>query len=195
MNIVRTLESLGQARKTYFDWLYELIWSRRLLLAVFVAILTGISAQLRIHLPFTPVPITGQVFMVLLSGILLGRMYGGLSMIIYVLGGFAGMPWFTGFAGGFPIGPTTGYLLGFIPAAFLIGWISQSFKQSHTFIRLLSLMIFAVSIIYFFGALHFALFMQCSIKNTLYLAVLPFIPVDLVKACTAACVARIILPE
>ena len=195
MNIVKTLEGLGHAREIYFEWLYDLAWKKRAFLALLVAILTGIFAQLRIYLPFTPVPITGQVFMVLLSGIILGRFFGGLSMMIYVLIGFAGMPWFSGSSAGFPIGPTTGYLLGFIPAGFLVGWVTQCYKKSRTFIGLLSLFMVAVAIIYFFGALHFTIFTQCSFNNTFYLAVLPFIPVDLVKACAAACTARIILPE
>lgn len=192
MNPVKTL---GATRKIYFDWLHNLTWAKRSILALLAAILTGISAQLRIPLPFTPVPITGQVFMVLLCGVALGHIYGGLSMIFYVLIGFAGMPWFAGSVAGLPIGPTTGYLMGFIPAAFLIGWVTQRDKQHHPFLKLIVLMMVAVSIIYIFGALHFTIFMQSSIKTTLYMAVLPFLPVDLIKAFTAACIARVLLPN
>ncbi|MGB3340381.1 MAG: biotin transporter BioY [bacterium] len=195
MNLAKTLGSLEKTRDIYFDWFDGLAWTKKLYLTLSVAMITGIAAQLRIPLPFTPVPITGQVFVVLLSGIVLGHIYGGLSMMLYASIGFAGMPWFSGSVSGLPISPTTGYVLGFIPAAFLVGWITQRYRQSHSFINLIGLMMIAVSIIYIFGALHFTIFMQSSIKTTLYLTVLPFIPVDLIKALAAACAARVLLPN
>jgi biotin transport system substrate-specific component len=195
VNLAEALDSLGKTRKIYFDWLNGLAWTKKLYLALLVASITGIAAQLRIPLPFTPVPITGQVFVVLLSGVVLGHVYGGLSMILYVLIGFAGMPWFSGSVSGLPISPTTGYILGFIPAALLVGLVTQRYKQNHSFLNLIGLMMIAVSIIYTFGALYFIILMQSSIQTTLYLAVLPFIPVDLAKALAAACIARALLPH
>lgn len=195
MDITDTLGNLEKKKENYYEWLHDLAWAKRLFLALLVAVVTGIAAQIRIPLGFTPVPITGQVFTVLLCGVLLGNIYGGLSMILYMAIGFAGVPWFSGAASGLPIGPTTGYIIGFVPAAFLIGFVTQRYKQIHSFLFLLGLMMVAILIIYICGAAHFALFMKTNLKTTLYMAVLPFLPIDLIKALFAACTARILLPK
>jgi len=80
----------------------------RILLSLTFTGITGLCAQIRFYLPFTPVPVTGQVFAVLLSGAILGKEYGTLSQLLYVFAGIAGIPWFV--VG--PIGPTAGYLVG-----------------------------------------------------------------------------------
>lgn len=195
MNITNTLGNLEKKKENYYEWLHDLAWAKRLFLALLVAVATGIAAQIRIPLGFTPVPITGQVFTVLLCGVILGNIYGGLSMILYMAIGFAGVPWFSGAASGLPIGPTTGYIIGFVPAAFFIGLVTQRYKQTHSFLFLLGLMTVAILIIYICGAVHFALFMKTNLKTTLYMAVLPFLPIDLIKALFAACTARILLPK
>lgn len=195
MNITDTLGNLEKKKENYYEWLHDLAWAKRLFLALLVAVVTGIAAQIRIPLGFTPVPITGQVFTVLLCGVILGNIYGGLSMILYMVIGFAGVPWFSGAASGLPIGPTTGYIIGFVPAAFFIGFVTQRYKQTHSFLFLLGLMTVAISIIYICGAAHFSLFMKTNLKTTLYMAVLPFLPIDLIKALFAACTARILLPN
>ncbi|MFA4991708.1 MAG: biotin transporter BioY, partial [Candidatus Omnitrophota bacterium] len=94
----------------------EVSIANKFILAFGMAGLTGILAQLRIMLPWTPVPITGQTLAVLLAGVLLGRSWGGISQVIYVVLGVAGIPWFNGFAGGYGVllTPSGGYLLGFI---------------------------------------------------------------------------------
>jgi len=195
LDITNTLGNLAKKKENYYEWLHDLAWAKRLFLALLVAVVTGIAAQIRIPLGFTPVPITGQVFTVLLCGVILGNIYGGLSMILYMAIGFAGVPWFSGAASGLPIGPTTGYIIGFIPAAFFIGSVTQRYKQTHSFLFLLGLMTVAISIIHICGAAHFALFMKTNLKTTLYMAVLPFLPIDLIKALFAACTARILLPK
>jgi biotin transport system substrate-specific component len=159
-----------------------------------MAFVTGIAAQVRIPLWFTPVPITAQVFTVLLAGVLLGSLYGSVSMMLYLLLGYAGIPWFTNATTGLPLGPTSGYLIGFIPAAFIIGHLLRSRTTRNPF-TLIFIMISAVGIIYFFGAIHFALFMNTGIKNTLVMAVLPFIPFDIGKALLAGLCAHTILPS
>lgn len=195
MNITDTLGYLEKKKENYYEWLHDLAWTKKILLALLAAVVTGIAAQIRIPLGFTPVPITGQVFAVLLCGVILGNVYGGLSMILYMAIGFVGVPWFSGAASGLPIGPTTGYIIGFVPAAFFIGLVTQRYKQTHSFVFLVGLMMVAVSIIYICGAVHFALFMKTNLKTTLCMAVLPFLPVDLIKALFAACTARILLPK
>lgn len=89
--------------------------------------LVGLAAQAEVRLPFTPVPLTGQTFAVLLVGALLGARRGALAMLAYLAEGAAGMPVFAGGAAGAGalLGPTGGYLLGFVPAAFVTGALAE----------------------------------------------------------------------
>lgn len=93
----------------------------RLSLAV---LLVALLAQVRIPLPFTPVPVTGQTLAVLLVGAWLPPGEAGLSLALYALVGAAGLPVFSGLAAGLAhlMGPTGGYILGFIPAAWVVGY-------------------------------------------------------------------------
>src|SRR3972149_4985549 len=81
------------------------------------AAFTGVCAQVRFYLPFTPVPVTGQVFAVLLCGVLLGPAFGAFSQLLYIALGVAGGPWFV--LG--PVGPTGGYIVGFVLAPAIVG--------------------------------------------------------------------------
>jgi biotin transport system substrate-specific component len=84
-------------------------------------------AQIRITLPFTPIPLTGQTFAVLLSGAVLGSRRGFLSQALYLAEGAAGLPVFAGGAGSalHLLGPTGGYLWSFPVAAALLGWLVE----------------------------------------------------------------------
>src|SRR4030042_122397 len=106
-------------RYNAFRWRYELSVAQKIALALGMACLTGLTAQVRFYLPFTPVPLTGQVFAVLLSAVLLGKWYGGLSQGFYAGIGACGVPWFAGWAGGvrFLSCGHGGYIIGFILAA------------------------------------------------------------------------------
>jgi len=92
-----------------------------LLFSILFAGFTGLCAQLRFYLPFTPVPVTGQVFAVLLSAAVLGKGYGSLSQIFYTVFGLCGVPWFV--VG--PLSITGGYIVGFIVAPYLIGSLME----------------------------------------------------------------------
>lgn len=98
---------------------------RMLIVSALFAAIIGILAQVTIPLPY--VPITGQTLAVGLAATILGSRYGTLSVIIYVLLGAIGAPVYSGFSGGLGvlIGPTGGYLFGFIPTAFLIGLLME----------------------------------------------------------------------
>lgn len=203
-----------QARYNFFKWRYESNFAHKLALAFVFAGLTGLGAQLRIYLPFTPVPITAQVFFVLLSGVVLGRRYGGVSQLIYVALGGAGMPWFAGMKSGWAhlTGLTGGYIAGFVLAAFIIGWFVDNFVRARDFTFQLSLMLFGVAVIYALGALQFYLvltslpalqakllanagFAALGFKEVVAMAVLPFIPGDILKALAAVCIATLLLPK
>ena len=107
--------------------------------AALFAALTGAVAWFKIPLPFTPVPITLQTLMVLLSGAMLGAYYGALAMIIYLILGTIGLPVFAGGSSGVAalLGPTGGYLLSYPVAAFVIGYMLQK-KKLNAFIRYFS---------------------------------------------------------
>ncbi|MBI2124403.1 biotin transporter BioY [Candidatus Pacearchaeota archaeon] len=113
--------------------------------AALFAALTGAVAWFKIPLPFTPVPITLQTLMVLLSGAMLGAYYGALSMIIYLILGAIGLPVFAGGGSGVGAltGPSGGYLFSYPVAAFAIGYMLQK-KTLNAFIRYLSFIVIVV---------------------------------------------------
>ena len=88
------------------------------------AALVGLLAQISIHVPHTPVPITGQTLGVLLAGSALGWRRASLAMSLYLVAGIAGIPWFAGNSSGYPTA-TFGYILGFIAAGALTGWLAS----------------------------------------------------------------------
>ena len=103
-------------------------WARSLALVVSFSLLTALAAQVAVPLPFTPVPLTGQVFAVLLTGALLGSRLGALAMAAYLLEGAAGLPFFAGGRGGAAhllLSPTAGYLWAFPVAAFVTGFFAE----------------------------------------------------------------------
>jgi biotin transport system substrate-specific component len=155
-----------------------------LALSLAFAAFTGILAQVRFHLPFTPVPVTGQVFAVLLCGALLGPGFGSLSQLMYVALGTAGIPWFV--IG--PVGPTGGYLVGFVLAPAIIGSLTR--RGEGGFLRPLLAMLAGVAAIYALGLIQFALFTHAGIVEAARLAVLPFVPFDALKALLATLAAR-----
>ncbi len=108
--------------------LAPLDWVRSLALVVGFSLLTALAAQVVVPLPWTPVPITGQTFAVLLTGALLGPRLGALAMLAYLVEGAAGLPFFA--AGGAGVtrllfSPTSGYLLAYPAAAFLVGLLAE----------------------------------------------------------------------
>ena len=113
--------------------------------AALFAALTGAVAWFKIPLPFTPVPITLQTLMVLLSGAMLGPVYGALSMIVYLLLGAIGLPVFAGGGSGVAalLGPSGGYLFSYPIAAFVIGYMLQK-KKLNVFIRYFSFVVILI---------------------------------------------------
>jgi biotin transport system substrate-specific component len=160
----------------------------RILFSLLFAGFTGLCSRLRIYLPFTPVPVTGQVFAVLLSGIVLGKGFGALSQLLYVGLGLLGIPWFV--IG--PIGPTGGYIVGFITAPYLLGMLLEKRREGRGNIGIFYTFFAAtcgVLLIYLFGVVHFMIFTGMGFAKTLALAVLPFIPFDLIKAAAVTAVS------
>ena len=196
MQLAHAMDKYRYIRHTIFRRRDELGLLYKLGLAFTLACLTGLAAQIRIPLPFTPVPVTGQVLAVLLSGVVLGGCYGGLSQVFYVGLGTIGLPWFSGWNSGLAAitGVTGGYIIGFVPAALMIGWLTNRYVTVRRLHFQLLLMMVGVGIIYVFGAAQFAIVMNMGFLETMKLAVFPFIPVDLMKAIVAASISTAILP-
>ena len=191
-----------QTRYNIFHWRYGLNVPVKLALAIGMAGLTGLLAQIRI--PWAPVPFTCQTLAVLLAGVLLGKWWGGISMAIYGGLGAAGVPWFQGFSGGaaYLAGPTGGYIIGFILAALFLGYVTEKYVQSRRFYSMLGLMLFAsLIIVYVPGLLQLALWLHVakgqafSFGSVLAVGALPFIGGDIAKSVAAALIARGITPR
>ena len=197
----------GRIERTKYDvfrWRYELSVPKKLVLAVGIACLTGLVAQIRFMLPWSPVPVTGQTFAVLLAGVLLGRWWGGTSMAIYAGLGAAGLPWFSGWSGGlgYLAGPTGGYIIGFILAALFLGHFTDTYVKSRSFLSMLALMLVAnFVLIYVPGLLQLGLWLNlvkgepASLTTLLAMGAIPFIAGDITKAIIAATIARGITPR
>jgi biotin transport system substrate-specific component len=146
-----------------------------------MAFLIALSAQFSFDLPYTDVPVTLQVLMVLLAGGFLGARWGGVALGEYLAAGLAGLPVFAqGKAGPAVLfGPTGGYLIGFFVAAVVVGWITE--RAASQMLLGVGLLL-GVLLIYLFGGMGWMLFHLPLWKSVLPFAVLPFIPVDLLKA-------------
>lgn len=158
---------------------------RDVVLITAFSLITALAAQVAIPLPFTPVPITGQTFAVLLGGALLGAKRGALSMLLYLSEGAIGLPVFAGGSSGFAklAGPTGGYLIGFVVAAFLVGALAER-GWDRRFWSAVAAMLIGEGAIYLFGLSWLARFVPSGKVFTL--GMLPFLPGDLIKILLAA---------
>ena len=140
----------------------------------------ALSAQITISLPFSPVPITGQTLVVLLTGLLLGRTRGTAAIAAYLAQGAAGLPFFAGGKSGLAtlFGPTGGYLFGFLAAAYIVGMLSE-LKFKRSIFQAASTLILGNIIIYVFGLFWLARFVGES--QVLQLGLYPFLVGDLLK--------------
>jgi len=195
---------INQYKYDVFRLRYELSVPKKLALAVSIACLTGLVAQIRVLLPWSPVPVTGQTFAVLLAAVLLGRWWGGISMAIYGGLGAAGLPWFSGWSGGvgYLAGPTGGYIIGFILAALFLGHFTDKYIRSRSFLSMLGLMLFAnFVLIYVPGLLQLGLWVNLvrgepvTLATLLGMGAVPFIAGDVTKAVMAAAIARGVTPK
>lgn len=155
------------------------------------SLLVALFAQ--IEIPMFPVPITGQTFAVLLVGALLGSKRGALAMLLYLGMGAAGAPVLAGAAGGMDrvMGPTGGYLIGFIAAAFVVGWLAERGwdRNIHTTAAAMligNLIIYAFGLIWLPIALNTLFGTQMTFMETLQAGMIPFLIGDAIKLVLAA---------
>jgi biotin transport system substrate-specific component len=197
------VENYYSARKSIFERIQDASTATKLLMSLMMACLTGIMAQIIIPLPWTPVPVTAQTFAVLCSGLFLGKKYGCLSQIIYVVLGVAFIPWFGGMIGGLEIflGSTGGFLIGFIIASYFIGYITEKYADARSFRKMAVVIGIAnFALIYIPGLAGLALFLTTQgttfgIVDLLMMGLVPFIAGDIIKILGAASVSKVFLPK
>ena len=161
-------------------------WLKSAALVVAFSLLTALAAQVVIPLPFTPVPLTGQTFAVLLTGALLGSRLGALAMLAYLAEGAAGLPFFRAGAGGVGhlLGPTAGYLLAFPAAAFVTGLLAER-GWDRRFLTAAAAMALG-SFVILAGGWAWLAFALGSAARAFELGVAPFLVGDVVKIALAA---------
>jgi biotin transport system substrate-specific component len=169
---------------------------RHILLIVAGALFVALAAQVRIQLPQTPVPITGQTLGVLLVGGALGLRRASLAMLLYLAiglflpvyaGGASGLDTFVGqdAAGRWTIGATGGYLIGFVFAAALVGWLAE-LGWDRRFIGAVGAMVLANLVVYVSGVAWFMVATGRDLAGALTLGVVPFLLADAIKVVLAA---------
>jgi biotin transport system substrate-specific component len=157
------------------------------LLVVAGAALVAACAQISIHLGFTPVPITGQTFAALLVAAALGAVRGSASLLLYMLVGIAGAPVYTEQKHGWHVfaGATGGYLVGFVAAAALTGWLAER-GLDRRLSSSVSTMLTGNVVIYVFGLLWLHHYLHVNWPKTLEYGLYPFVPGDVIKLYLAA---------
>ena len=156
------------------------------------AVMTALGAHVRIPLPWTPVPITLQTLFVSLAGATLGPVLGAASQGLYLAAGAAGVPLFAGGLGGLAYllgGPTTGYLLGFVPATACTGWLIRRREAPGILWTLLSMAAGTLTL-YACGVAWLVWSLNLSLAAALAQGLLPFLLGDAVKLCAAAGLVR-----
>ena len=161
-------------------------WLRDLVLIVTGSLFLAVLAQVSFPLPFTPVPLTGQTFGVLLIGAALGSQRGLASMLLYIVEGGLGLPFFAGGASGWHVltGATAGYLVGFVVAASIIGLFAERGLERAVRTSFLPFLA-GTLIIYFFGVAWLTILLG-SFTKALLAGLLPFLIGDVIKLVLAA---------
>jgi biotin transport system substrate-specific component len=154
-----------------------LVWAMSLVIAL--------CAQISVPLPFTPVPLTGTTLGVLYAGAFLGPSLGVWAVILYLLEGALGLPFFAGGAAGLAhfAGPTGGYLLGFAPAAWVTGRLARRGWDREP-LKALAMMLVGSAVIFAFGLVGLWRFVPST--KLLAMGFFPFIPGDIAKSCFSA---------
>ena len=180
--------------------------------SLFASVLCVLS-PFTVPVPMSPVPLSLAVFVVYLAAVLLGAKQSVWCVVIYLLLGTVGLPVFSGFSGGIGVllGPTGGYLIGYVPCALLVGWLGKAKKDGsrkeftkgfaensighfskRRFVKYVLAMAVGTLVCYIVGTMWFLLVMGGSytITQALLVCVVPYIFFDLVKILAAAAVAE-----
>ena len=141
----------------------------------------SLMSQVIIPLPFTPVPISLGTFGVALMALLYGRKLGTATILSYVVAGSLGAPIFAGFKAGSLFSPTGGYILGYIVATIILGYLSDK-GVTKSYIKTFLSLLLSSAIILTLGSIVLSIFVPG--KNAFMIGVLPFLPGDAIKSTT-----------
>ena len=169
--------------------------SLQLRMTVYASLLAALTAAgAYLSIPIGPVPIILQNMFVLISGLLLGSRWGLASVGVYILAGACGLPVFAGGLGGISriVGPTGGYILGYLPGVFITGLIAE--KTGQRMIYDLIAMICGTIIIYSCGLIWLKVLTGMTLTKTLTVGMYPFLIGDALKIAAAAAIARSLRP-
>ncbi len=164
---------------------------RASMIALFAA-LTAVGAQIQMPLPFSPVPVVLSNFFAILAGLVLGPRLGAASQVVYLLLGAVGLPVFAGMRGGpqVLVGPTGGYLVGYVLAAGAAGLLRGRRPDTG---RAIAAAAAGAILIYALGVPYLAAVTHMGIRRALLVGLLPFLPGDAVKVVIAGAVAPALL--
>ena len=175
-------------RTTYADVLRPTAqwaaWAYDATLVAGGSLIVALAAQVAVRLSFSPVPVTGQTLAVLLVGALLGSRRGAASMLTYLAQGLIGLPVFAAGASGlaYAMGPTGGYLAGFVAAAFVTGYLAER-GWDRSVLRTALAMLAGNAAIYALGLSWLSLYVG---PQALALGALPYLAGDVTKLILAA---------
>jgi biotin transport system substrate-specific component len=167
--------------------LAPLDWTRSAGLVIVFSLFIAAAAQFAIHIG--PIPITGQTFAVLLTGALLGSRLGAAAVIAYLIEGAIGLPFFAGATGGLIrfFGPTGGYLVAFPAAAFITGAFAEH-GWDRKYLSAAAAMAIGSALIFLGGWAWYSVLTNTPLITAFKIAVLPFLPGDVIKIALAAAV-------
>ena len=169
--------------------------SKELRMTVYASLFSALTAAgAFLAIPIGPVPIVLQNFFIFLSGLLLGSRWGLASVSVYLLAGALGLPVFAGGTGGIGrfMGPTGGYLMGYLPAVYIIGWVSEKGGKRPVFDAFG--MIFGALIVYAVGVTWLKLLTGITWEKTLAVGMVPFLLGDALKIAAAVPIAKTLRP-
>lgn len=166
--------------------------------ALFAAVLC-VTAPFAIPVPVSPVPLTLATFVIYLAAVMLGAKQSAVCVLVYLLLGMVGLPVFSGFSGGIGIllGPTGGYLMGYVPCAWIVGMLTIAMHRgkcfgARQFVKNAFAMVIGTLVCYVFGTVWFLIVMDGSytVTQALLVCVVPYLVFDFVKILAAAAVAK-----
>lgn len=163
--------------------------SKKIVFTALFAALTAVCGFISIPVPDTPIPIVLQNMLVVLTGLMLGPVWGVAATVLFLAVGALGLPVFSGGTGGIArfMGPTGGFLYGYAFATLAAGLIAQRPKHGvkTPMLRLVLATVLGFVVMYIPGVLHFMKVMGKTFSQTMTLCVVPYIPGDIVKMVVA----------
>jgi biotin transport system substrate-specific component len=159
--------------------------SKKIVFTALFAALIAVCGFISIPIPGTPIPIVLQNMLTVLTGLMLGPVWGTASTLLFLVAGALGLPIFAGGTGGIAklMGPTGGFLYGYALATLVSGIIAQRpvYGKKTPLIRLILATVAGFVIMYIPGVIHFMKVMEKTFVQTMTLCVIPYIPGDIVK--------------